>query len=89
MQIAPRVASLSGHTVCGTMLNVTRERLVEAATKYRALEAQLATARGSLAAAIVEAAEAKMPQTEIIQITGYSREHVRRILREGGVPGDG
>lgn len=89
MQTPTDVASLSGHTPCGTMLSVTREKLVEAAAEYRALEARLVTARGTLAAAIVEAAKAKMPQTEIIQITGYSREHVRRILRDGGVPGDG
>jgi len=89
VRIPTNVASLSGHTVCGTMLNVTREKLVEAAAEYRDLEARLVTARGNLAEAIVEAAKAKMPQTEIIQITGYSREHVRRILREGGVPGEG
>lgn len=88
MQTTTRVASLSGHTRCGTMLNVAREKLVEAATEYRDLEARLVTARGTLSEAIVEAAKAKMPQTEIIKITGYSREHVRRILREGGVTGE-
>ena len=69
------------------MLNVAREKLVEAAAEYRRIEADLVTARGTLAQAIIEAAKANMPQTEIIKLTGYSREHIRRILREGGVEG--
>jgi len=70
------------------MLNVAKEKLVEAAAEYRRIEAALATARSTLAEAIVEAGQADMPQVEIIRITGYSREHVRRILREGGIGGE-
>lgn len=76
------VASLSGHITCGTMLNVARERLVKAAAEYRRIEADLVTARSKLADAMYEAAQAGMPQTEIIKISGYTREHVRRIVRQ-------
>lgn len=45
-------------------------------------------ARLALAEAMVEAAHAGVRQTEIIRVTGYSREHVRTILRAGGVEPD-
>lgn len=38
-------------------------------------------ARTELAAAIVEAADQGTPQVKIIEVTGYSREHIRRIIR--------
>jgi hypothetical protein len=71
------------------MLNVAREKLVQAAADYRRIEADLVTARSTLAEAIVEAAQAGMPQTEIIRISGYTREHVRRIVRNAGVGPEG
>lgn len=64
------------------MLNVARENLVKAAAEYRRIEADLVTARAKLAEAMYEAAQAGMPQTEIIKISGYTREHVRRIVRQ-------
>lgn len=45
-------------------------------------------ARRKLAAAIVEAARRGTRQVDIIRVTGYSRERVRTILREGGVEPD-
>jgi uncharacterized membrane protein len=45
-------------------------------------------ARVELAAAIVDAARGGMAQIEIIRLTGYARESVRRILRNGGVEAD-
>lgn len=60
---------------------------MQAATEYRRIERDLVTARSALAEAIIEASQARLPQAEIIKITGYSREHVRRILRSGGVEG--
>lgn len=89
MDVRPCAASLSGHTLCGTILSVAREKLVQAATEYRQIEADLVTARSALAGAIIEAAKAGMPQTEIIRISGYTREHVRRIIRSGGVGPEG
>ncbi len=62
----------------------------EAAAKARVKAARQARteARRRLAEAIVEAANEGMRQVEIIRITGYSRERVRTILREGGVEPD-
>jgi hypothetical protein len=45
-------------------------------------------ARAALAAAIVREALAGTKQVDIIAKTGYSRERVRTILREGGVEPD-
>jgi len=38
--------------------------------------------------AMIEAAQDGVKQTEIIKVSGYSREHVRTILRAGGVESD-
>jgi len=45
-------------------------------------------ARLALAEAMIEAAQDGVKQTEIIKVSGYSREHVRTILRAGGVESD-
>lgn len=42
-------------------------------------------ARDALHAAIVAEALAGTPQAEIVKRTGYSRDRVRVILREGGI----
>lgn len=66
-------------------VEATREandrRLREAREKAEA-------ARLVLAEAMVDAAKAGMKQVEIIKVSGYSREHVRTILRAGGVESD-
>jgi len=45
-------------------------------------------ARAELAKAIVREALAGTKQVDIIKRTGYSRERIRTILREGGVEPD-
>lgn len=40
--------------------------------------------RRDLAAAIVAAAAAGTRQTDIVRITGYTREHIRRLVRAAG-----
>ncbi|HEX3778496.1 MAG TPA: hypothetical protein VHX38_02435 [Pseudonocardiaceae bacterium] len=55
--------------------------LEEAARAYRRAEKVLEERRADLAAAIVEAAASGRPQVEIVRISGYAREHVRRIVR--------
>ncbi len=51
--------------------------------------AEVPVARERLHAAIVAAARAGVRQTDLIQVTGYNRESIRRILRAGGVePGE-
>jgi chemotaxis regulatin CheY-phosphate phosphatase CheZ len=50
--------------------------------------AAVPAARERLHAAIVAAARAGHRQREIVEVTGYNRESVRRILRSGGVEPD-
>ncbi len=59
--------------------------LESAARTYRKAKAALEAARPQLADAIVEAARGGMRQAEIVRITGYTREMVRRICRAAGV----
>jgi hypothetical protein len=59
-----------------------------AAARTKAARQAREQARKRLAAAIVDAALGGMRQVEIIEETGYSRERVRTILREGGVEPD-
>lgn len=56
--------------------------------RLRTAREKAEAARLVLAEAMVEAAQDGLKQTEIIRISGYSREHVRTILRAGGVESD-
>jgi hypothetical protein len=56
--------------------------------RLRTAREKAEAARLALAEAMVEAARQGTRQTEIIKVTGYSREHVRTILRAGGVESD-
>jgi len=74
-------------------------RLDDAANAFRQAQANLADARGrvgsartqvdrarvELAEAIVDAARSGMRQVDIVRVSGYTRESVRRILRAGGI----
>ncbi|WP_213453562.1 hypothetical protein [Rhizomonospora bruguierae] len=61
----------------------------DAAAKIAKARRDKDLARQALAAGIVEAWRAGTSQAEIARRTGYSREHIRRILREHGVqPGE-
>lgn len=56
---------------------------LEAATEaYRAAQRELDSRRQALAAAIVAAAHSGIRQTEIVRITGYTREHIRRLVKD-------
>lgn len=74
-----------GHTMCETMSGVIRDDLAAAAEAYIQAKGNLNATRAQLAEKIVEAARTKMPQTEIIELSGYTREHVRRICRQAGI----
>lgn len=64
------------------------EELERVAREHRAAKAALDAIRPRLAAAIVAATKAGVRQTEIVRVTGYTRERVRQILRAGGVEPD-
>lgn len=59
---------------------VTSDPVVQAVRAYRRAEAAVDRRRAELADAIGEAILVhERKQSEIVQITGYTREHVRRI----------
>jgi hypothetical protein len=59
--------------------------LEKAAHEHATAKAALDVARDRLAAAIVEAAKSGTRQSDIVRVTGYTRETVRRICRDAGV----
>lgn len=59
------------------------KRVKIAATRVRRLEAQLKAARQELGAAVVEALDADTKQVTLVGLTGYTREHLRRIALSG------
>lgn len=61
---------------------MTTDELVAATTAYRAAQEHLDDARRALAGAVVAAANSGVRQTEIVRITGYTREHIRRLVRD-------
>jgi hypothetical protein len=61
--------------------------LETAARAHQEAKRELEARREELAAAIVKAAREGRRPTEIMKITGYTREHVRRILRAAGIKG--
>lgn len=59
--------------------------LEEAAQAYADAKAAVDAARERLGDEIVKAARSGMRQTEIVRISGYTRETVRRLCRAAGV----
>jgi urease gamma subunit len=62
--------------------------LEAAARRYQGLKRQLDEAREHLASKIVESARSGVRQSEIVRVTGYTREHVRRLCRQAGISPD-
>lgn len=63
--------------------------LEEIAGEYRQAKAAFDDVRGRLADAIVTAAKGGVRQSEIVRVTGYTRERVRQICRAAGIePGE-
>jgi hypothetical protein len=59
--------------------------VVDAENDLAAAKADVPRKRQMLAEAIVQAARDGVRQIDIVKITNYQREQVRRILRAGGV----
>jgi hypothetical protein len=59
--------------------------LREAQARRKDAGAKVAETRGPLAEAIVEAARTGVRQVDLVRISGYNREHVRRICRDAGI----
>lgn len=62
-------------------------QLRRASAKFHASKKAYEARRSEVRDAIVAAAAAGVPQKEIIDLTGYTRESVRQITRAGGVGG--
>jgi hypothetical protein len=60
-------------------------RVRQALAAQQRAEEQLEHARDELHAAIVEALESGIRQNELVTMTGYTREHIRRIARAAGL----
>lgn len=60
----------------------TTARLRKAVRAKTAAERRADDARAALAVAMAEAIAEGMRQGEVVELTGYTREHVRRLVRE-------
>lgn len=60
----------------------TVERLRKAVRAKTAAEKRADDARAALAIAMASAMREGMRQSEVVKLTGYTREHVRRLVRE-------
>lgn len=60
---------------------MTTDALEAATEAYREAQRELDGRRQALAAAIVAAANSGVRQTEIVRITGYTREHIRQVVK--------
>lgn len=61
--------------------------LAQAVRAHNAALAAVVTSRERLYAAIADAARDGMRQSDIVDVTGYTREQVRRICRAAGIEG--
>lgn len=62
-----------------------REQLRAAGDEYQAVRVSYATAREHLHPAVVAALRDGMPQTEVVKLSGLTREYVRRLARKAGI----
>jgi hypothetical protein len=56
--------------------------LRKAVRAKKAAEDRADAARAALAVTMADAIQAGMKQGEVVTVTGYTREHVRRLVRE-------
>src|SRR3954462_15185943 len=68
------------YPVC-VILSGMSDRLLAAARRFRRVERAYEQARDELAACIAEAAlDEGVKQVDIVKATGYTREHIRRVV---------
>jgi hypothetical protein len=68
--------------------DTARDHLRAAGQEYQAVRASLDAARENLYPAVIEALRAGLRQVEIVRLSGYTREHVRKIARRLGIESD-
>ena len=67
------------------MAEDVRARLRAAGDEFKATRTTLEAARAHLQPLMVEALNAGIPQHEVIELSGYTRESVRILARNNGI----
>jgi hypothetical protein len=67
----------------GTLITMDKRSLEQLAARFRASERRTEVLRQELAAAIRLADADEVPQKDICEATGYTRQQVRRIVLAG------
>ena len=62
-----------------------RAQLAAVGGEYRAIRDSLAQTRDLLQPLMVAALKAGVPQSEIVKMTGYTRESIRQLARAHGI----
>lgn len=62
-----------------------KQRLTKLGARHRRLRDELDAVRDQLQPLIVEATLAGIAQTDLVDLTGYTRDRIRVICREAGV----
>lgn len=65
----------------GTLCAVDKRSLAHLAGRFREAETRTKILRQELAEAIREATKDRVPQKDICEVTGYTRQQVRRIVQ--------
>ncbi|MER6351272.1 helix-turn-helix domain-containing protein [Streptomyces sp. NPDC001634] len=71
-------------TTGGTLRAMDKRSLTQMAQRFREAETRAEILRQELAEAIRQAAADGVPQKDICEATGYTRQQVRRIVLAGG-----
>ena len=74
--------------VNGTLCVMDKRSLEHIARRFREAETRADILRKELAAAIRQADADEIPQKDICEVTGYTRQQVRRIVLAGPEEGD-
>lgn len=59
--------------------------LARAAAAFQRATRRVDETRAELHAAILRAVDEGVPQVEIVEVTGYTRERIRQLAREAGL----
>lgn len=65
-----------------TLVTMSDDPLADAVRAYRRAQQAVERRRDELAAAITDAVRDGRRQAEVARLTGYTREHIRRIVRD-------
>lgn len=70
------------------MTSYDTERLATLGRRRRKLNSDLADNREELVPEVIAAVRAHIPQARIVELSGYTREQIRRICRAAGIEAD-